>query len=75
MLVVQACRLGTLPRKVPEVAARLTRFAATSDPPLHENSSLVAAKMRRRIAGGQVDHARLVVFGIAAVWSNSTGGP
>jgi hypothetical protein len=33
--VVQARRLGTLPRKVPEARARLIRIAATSDPSPH----------------------------------------
>ena len=75
ILVVQARHLGTLPRKVPEAPARLTRVAARSDPPPHENSSVIPAKMRERIADGQVDHRGSLYCGIAAVWRSSTDDP
>jgi hypothetical protein len=61
ILVVQARHLGTLPRKVPEASARLTRIAATFDPSLHEDSSIISVKSRRRIANGQVDRVRVFV--------------
>jgi hypothetical protein len=75
ILVVQAGCLRTLPRKVPEAPARLTRIAATSDPALHENSSINSAKMRRRIVRERVDQTRLACCGMAAVWSSSTDDP
>ncbi|MBR1223284.1 hypothetical protein JQ600_00040 [Bradyrhizobium sp. AUGA SZCCT0176] len=46
ILVVQARCLGTLPRKVPEAPAQLTRVEATSDPSFNGNGSIISWKPR-----------------------------
>jgi hypothetical protein len=61
ILVVQACCLGTLPRKVPEALAEMTRIAAKRAPPLHENRSNIFSEDAPADAGGRIDRARPVV--------------
>jgi len=58
MLVVQARCLGTLPRKVPEARAEMTRIAAKRAPPLHANRSNIFSEDAPADCGGRIDRAR-----------------
>jgi len=57
ILVVQARCLRPLPGEVPEGRAQLTPIAATTDPSPHQNSSIISAKLRRRISDRPIGHA------------------
>jgi hypothetical protein len=61
ILVVQARCLGTLPRKVPEAVAEMTRITAKRAPLLHENRSNIFTEGAPADAGGRIDRARPVV--------------